>query len=71
MCFKAKTPKLPPEPRVLTPQEADLKARDDTRRKLARRSGRRGTVLTSALGDPDFGSAARQRELLRGGGGGQ
>lgn len=69
MCFKAKTPKIPPKPKVLTPEEATLRAEEETRNRLRRRTGRRGTVLTSALGDPNFGTAANQRELLRGGGG--
>lgn len=71
MCFKAKAPKIPPKPKVLTPEEASLKAEDETRRRLRGRGGRRATILTSALGDPNFGSAAFQRDLLAGGGGGQ
>lgn len=71
MCIKAKTPKIPPKPSVLTPREAELKAEDETRRRLRTRGGRRATILTSALGDPNFGTAANRRELLRGGGGGQ
>jgi len=71
MCFKAKTPKIPPKPKVLTPEDATIKAEDDTRRRLRGRGGRRATILTSALGDPNFGTAANQRGLLSGGGGGQ
>ena len=68
MCFKVKTPKIPPKPKVLTPEEATLKAETETRERLRKRRGRDATILTSALGDPGFGTAAHQRELLRGGG---
>ncbi len=66
MCFKAKTPKVPPKPQVLTPEEATLRAEQDTRERLRRRGGRGATILTQALGDPNFGSAANRRELLQG-----
>jgi hypothetical protein len=65
MCFKAKTPKIPPKPDVLTPEEASRKAEENTRIRLGQRLGHRGTVLTSALGDPKFGTASQRRELLR------
>lgn len=67
MCFKAKTPKIPPKPKVLTPEEATLRAEEETRERLRRRGGRGATILTQALGDPNFGTAAHQRDLLSGG----
>ena len=69
MCMKVKTPKVPPAPRVTTPEEAAIKAERETRDRLRGRGGRRATILTSALGDPSFGAAARQRDLLSGGSG--
>ena len=66
MCFKAKTPKLPPKPKVLTPEEATIKAEEDTRRRLRGREGRGATILTSALGDPQFGTAASRAGWWRG-----
>lgn len=69
MCFKAKTPKIPPKPTVLSPEEAQQKAEEETRRRLRARHGRSATILTSALGDPDFGTASRRRGLFDGTGG--
>jgi len=67
--MKVKTPKVPPVPKVTTPEEAAVKAERETRDRLRGRGGRRATILTSALGDPNFGAGARQRDLLSGGGG--
>jgi len=64
MCFmKAPKPNLPPKPDVPTPNESALKAEQLRRVRLAGSQGRASNVLTSPLGDPNFGKNARRVTL--------
>lgn len=70
MCFSQKTPKPPKPPPIPTPpdpQAADLKAEEDARRRaLGAAAPRSSTVLTSPLGDPNYGAGVVGTKLSLG-----
>lgn len=65
MCFSPKVPDLPKKPEPESRESAAAKAEEETRRRLAGRTGRGGTVATTSLGDPNFATSA-QRTVLGG-----
>lgn len=61
MCFSFKTPKVPEAPPVPS------KSAEDAQRRLAaeaetsrQQQGRAATIITSPLGDPDFGKNVKK-----------
>lgn len=64
MCFSQKASK--PEPIKPLPKEVDAskKAQRDVRRATAEQSGINSNIFTSALGDANYGTAARKQVTL-------
>lgn len=63
MCLSPKVPKLPEKPKVPTREDATQRAEEELRNRLRGRLGRRGTVATTALGDPNFATQAQATRL--------
>lgn len=64
MCFKSKTPDVPKAPPVPSAEAEDAKRRraNETLQQEAQQ-GRQATIITSPLGDPNFGKNINKTQL--------
>lgn len=64
MCFKTKAPEVPKAPPVPSAEAEDAKRRrvDETAAQAAQQ-GRQATIITSPLGDPNFGKNINKTQL--------
>lgn len=66
MCLFSRSP-APPPPPPPTPSREDpeLRQRQEEERRRARAAqGRRSTIMTGGLGDPEFGQSSRQATMM-------
>jgi hypothetical protein len=59
MCFSAKTPAMPKQQSAPTSDDTAA-AQADTRRRLREQPSTYGSIFTSVLGDPGYGTNTRQ-----------
>jgi hypothetical protein len=61
MCFSTKTPEVPKPPPVPSKTAEDAQRRRAAEAEASRQAqGRAATIITSPLGDPDFGKNVRR-----------